>query len=138
VRWLPEWGYDRIVAMVRERDDWCISRSAPLGPSIPVFYCSNVKSQSATHETIEIVAELFAKNGSNICLKGSFRESSGGITCPHCGGSISSRKQTRMTDWFDSGSTHIASLEKTTLPTGLPLWSWKAPINTGAVSVVPV
>ena len=26
VKWIPEWGEDRIKGMVRDRSDWCISR----------------------------------------------------------------------------------------------------------------
>ena len=26
VRWIPGWGRDRMVSMIRERSDWCISR----------------------------------------------------------------------------------------------------------------
>jgi len=26
VKWIPEWGQERITNMVRERGDWCISR----------------------------------------------------------------------------------------------------------------
>lgn len=33
VEWLPEWGGNRMVSMIKERADWCISRQRPLGPS---------------------------------------------------------------------------------------------------------
>ena len=37
VRWVPEWGQERISLMVRNRPDWCISRQRTWGVPIAIF-----------------------------------------------------------------------------------------------------
>ena len=65
VRWVPAWGLDRMKAMVRERTDWCISRQRRWGLPIPVFYCKDCGKPIVTDETIQVISDLFAAEGSN-------------------------------------------------------------------------
>ena len=116
VRWLPAWGGDRMVSMIRERNDWCISRQRRWGLPIPVFYCKHCGKPVCTPETIAHISKLFDEHGSNIW----FEKDAGdlipeGLTCPHCGKAEGFEKETDTLDgWFDSGSTHYASLKHRT------------------------
>ncbi len=112
VQWFPGWGGERMVSMIRERADWCISRQRRWGLPIPVFYCKECGKPVCTPETIEHIAQLFDQHGSNIWFE---KEASDlipeGLTCTHCGHSNGFEKETDTLDgWFDSGSTHFSSL----------------------------
>ena len=112
VIWHPGWGHDRMLSMIRERADWCISRQRRWGLPIPVFYCADCGKPVCTPETIEKVSRLFGEHGSNIWFDAEAKDLlPDGFTCPHCGGSTGFTKETDTLDgWFDSGSTHIASM----------------------------
>ncbi len=111
VRWLPAWGGERMVSMIRERADWCISRQRRWGLPIPVFYCQDCGKPVATPESTEHIAGLFDKHGSNIWFEKDAAElTPEGFTCPHCGGKTFEKETDTLDGWFDSGSTHYASL----------------------------
>ncbi len=116
LKWLPAWGEDRMVSMIRERADWCISRQRRWGLPIPVFYCKDCGKPICTPETIAHFSKLFDEHGSNIWFQKEAHELiPEGLVCPHCGGSHGFEKETNTLDcWFDSGSTHFASLRKRT------------------------
>lgn len=113
IKWLPAWGEDRISNMVSERDDWCISRQRHWGLPIPVFYCEDCGEPVCTPESIEFVSDLFKEHGSNVWYE---RDADGllpeGFKCPHCGKTHFRKETDTLDGWFDSGSTHIASLKR--------------------------
>ena len=111
VRWYPAWGQDRMTSMIRERADWCISRQRRWGLPIPVFYCKDCGKPVSTPESIEKLSRLFDEHGSNIWFEKEAMELvPDGFTCPHCGGKDFTKEKDTLDCWFDSGSTHFASL----------------------------
>lgn len=111
VEWIPKWGEDRIVSMIRDRNDWCISRQRVWGVPIPIFYCEKCGKYIVNDETIKAVTVLFNKEGSDAWYKYSAKEIlPEGFSC-ECGHK-EFRKETDIMDvWFDSGSSHRAVLE---------------------------
>ena len=112
IQWIPAWGGDRMVSMIKERSDWCISRQRYWGLPIPVFYCADCGEIICDEQTIERVASLFAAHGSNVWFE---KEASellpNGYTCPKCGGTHFAKETDTLDGWFDSGSTNLAVLE---------------------------
>lgn len=112
IQWKPEWGKERMVSMIAERNDWCISRQRVWGVPIPIFYCDKCGKDIVTEETIDHVADLFAQHSSNIWFEKEADELvPAGFKCPHCGGVHFSKETDIMDVWFDSGSTHAAVLD---------------------------
>ncbi len=112
VTWIPDWGRDRIASMIRERADWCISRQRHWGLPIPVFYCKECGKPICTPETIEKISNIFREKGSNAWFELSADELvPQGFACPECGCHHFEKETDTLDGWFDSGSTHIASME---------------------------
>ncbi len=115
VQWYPAWGGDRMVSMIRERADWCISRQRRWGLPIPVFYCKDCGKPVSNPASIEKISQLFDEFGSNVWFEKEAMELiPEGFTCPHCGGKAFDKETDTLDCWFDSGSTHFASLMKDT------------------------
>lgn len=109
VKWVPGWGEERIASMVRERNDWCISRQRRWGVPIPIFYCKKCGKEHIDREAIMAVSRLFAEFGSDVWYA---REASellpAGTVCKACGGTEFDKENDIMDVWFDSGVTHAA------------------------------
>lgn len=109
VQWIPSWGEARIHNMVADRHNWCISRQRVWGVPIPIFYCEDCNEHLVNDDTINAVADLFAKEGSDAWWAHSAEEIlPQGTKCPKCGGTHFRKESDIMDVWFDSGSSHAA------------------------------
>ena len=113
VRWIPDWGEERIASMVSHRPDWTISRQRVWGVPIVAFYCLSCEALLLEERLVAHVAEIMrAGEGADEWYS---REAKDlvppGTVCPRCGGA-EFRKETDTLDvWFDSGCSHAAVLE---------------------------
>ncbi len=111
VRWLPAWGGERMVQMIRERADWCISRQRKWGLPIPVFYCEDCGEVICNEDTINSVSAVFGEKGSNAWFDLDAKDLlPAGFVCPKCGKTHFVKEQNTLDGWFDSGSTHFGVL----------------------------
>lgn len=112
VKWIPAWGQDRITSMVRDRNDWCISRQRMWGVGIPIFYCKECGKELINRETIKRIADVVREQGSDAWYALDAKEILGdGFKCEACGCTEFTKEKDIMDVWFDSGSSHIAVCE---------------------------
>ena len=112
IQWHPVWGKERMIAMIRERNDWCISRQRNWGVPIPIFYCDDCGKYIINEQTVGSVADVFRKNGSNAWYDMAPSELVPGLKCPDCGGTSFTKEKDIMDVWFDSGSSHAGVLDE--------------------------
>ncbi len=107
VRWLPEWGEERIKNMVENRPDWCISRQRAWGVPIPAFYCKDCGNTIIDKDIALKVAEVFKEKGSNSWFELDEKEFlPEGYKCPHCGSTNLKKEEDILDVWFESGASH--------------------------------
>ena len=112
VRWIPDWGQERIEGMIANRPDWCISRQRSWGVPIAAFRCAECGHTLLERKIIERVADFFEKEGADAWFR---REPSEllppGTTCPSCGKDAFVKESDILDVWFDSGVSYAAVCE---------------------------
>ncbi len=112
VKWIPEWGEDRIKGMVRDRSDWCISRQRTWGVPIPIIYCKDCGKPIVTDETIKAISDLFRKEGSDAWWTREISEFIPESVQCECGCKEFTKEYDIMDVWFDSGVSHAAVMDE--------------------------
>ena len=115
VKWIPEWGRDRIFNMVSSRSDWCISRQRVWGIPVPAIHCKDCGSFSLTPERIRIFAEKVksAPDGTSLWWSESLENLFGDLAkCDHCGSHNVEKDSNILDVWFDSGVSHVSVLNE--------------------------
>jgi isoleucyl-tRNA synthetase len=113
VKWVPNWGEERIYQMIENRPDWCISRHRSWGVPIVAFHCEKCSETVVDGSIAMHVADLMESKGADVWFEKDCSELlPQGFVCPSCG-SDDFEKETDILDvWFDSGSIQAAVLEK--------------------------
>jgi isoleucyl-tRNA synthetase len=113
VKWTPDWGAQRIFSMIEERPDWCVSRQRFWGVPLVILYCAKCNKQFDDYTALHaLVREWFTREGADAWFTHTVEELLPAGTHCSCGAS-SWRKETDILDvWFDSGSSHLAVLDR--------------------------
>ncbi len=111
VRWVPQWGKERIYGMISNRPDWCLSRQRLWGVPIIVFECTNCHELLLSSDVIQHVANLFEKEGADVWFeKEAVELLPSGTKCSKCKGKAFEKGKDILDVWFDSGASHAAVL----------------------------
>jgi isoleucyl-tRNA synthetase len=88
------------------------SRQRVWGVPIPIFYCEDCGEPLVNEATIEKVADIFEKEGSDAWWAHPAEELlPEGTKCAKCGGTHFRKEKDIMDVWFDSGSSHMGVLQ---------------------------
>jgi isoleucyl-tRNA synthetase len=103
VKWIPEWGENRIAGTVESRPDWVISRQRSWGVPLPVFYSKDGEA-ILDAKTIRKLADLVAEHGSNIWFELSDTDLAKKLGLPPG----TTKRNDTIDVWIDSGVSHRA------------------------------
>jgi isoleucyl-tRNA synthetase len=113
VRWMPDWGEERISNMIAARPDWCISRQRLWGVPIIVFYCEKCRTPLTDRKILDSIVDLFRIHTADIWYEKTAAELlPAGTACTKCGATEFSKETDILDVWFDSGSSHLAVLKE--------------------------
>jgi len=107
-RWIPHWGQDRILNMVKDRSDWCISRQRRWGVPIPILYCKDCGKEICDDRTIKAISDLFREKTADAWYSMEASEFIPADVKCACGCGEFTKEMDIFDVWFDSGVSHAA------------------------------
>ena len=106
VDWEPSWGEERILAMLEDRPDWCISRQRNWGVPIPlIIHNETGEIHPKQNQLFNVIAEMIEKEG----IEGWDNLNLNELIDDH---ESYSKVHDTLDVWFDSGVTHMCVLDR--------------------------
>ena len=112
VVFIPSWGRARILGMLENRPDWCISRQRFWGVPIVAVRCSKCDELITSQPIIEKVADQFENEGADVWFDKPLSDLLPDLSCPKCNSKDFVKCKDILDVWFDSGVSYAAVIEK--------------------------
>ncbi len=111
VAYEPEWGRARLVQMLENHPEWCISRQRTWGTPIPALVCKGCNESLLDPRVARIAAARFREVGADAWWSEPVeRFLPEGFRCARCGSAAFEKERNIVDIWFESGVTHLAVL----------------------------
>jgi len=119
VRWTPEWGERRMMQMIENHPEWCVSRQRTWGTPIPALVCRSCGEAFLDADVARTVAAVFRERGRDDGNASDLWWTEPvetflpeNVVCPACGGTAFEKEHNIVDIWFESGVTHRAVLRQ--------------------------
>lgn len=109
VKFYPPQSKRRLISMLEERPDWCISRQRYWGVPIPSLVCKDCGEEFLDEKIIKKVIKVFKEESSDAWFQKSvefFTENK--VFCPKCKSGNLEKGENILDVWFDSGSSYYS------------------------------
>ena len=111
VDYTPDWGRTRLVQMLENHPEWCISRQRTWGTPIPAVVCKACNESILDPGVARTAAQRFLAEGASVWWSDPVETYlPAGFACPQCGGTAFEKEKNIVDIWFESGVTHLAVL----------------------------
>jgi isoleucyl-tRNA synthetase len=110
VEWIPDYGQERILGMLKTRPDWCLSRQRFWGTPIPMFLCSSCHEPLKDKTVFANVVKAFHAHGSDVWYEKDPAFFGVKTPCIKCGHTTFRKDEDILDVWFDSGVSWFSVL----------------------------